>query len=99
MRIDRANLNRRYGYHQTILLLNILRIQERLGYSSSLTRELLRKRSFMDYNEAVLDGKVRTGNFLETRLPTTAPQKKYKGQRGEFILRTDLVPIIHFGWS
>lgn len=97
-RVDRANIDRRLGYHQTILLFNILRIQEVLGYTGAQTREVLRKKGFMDYEE-VLEGKTSFAKFLEARLPTTLPQKKYKGQRGDFILRTDLVPIIHFNWS
>lgn len=97
-RIERANIDRRLGYHQTIMLFNILRIQEGLGYSSAKTREFLWDQKFMDY-ESVLDGKISFSKFLEPRLPTTSPQKKYKGQRGDFILRTDLVPIIHFNWS
>jgi hypothetical protein len=97
-RIERANIDRRYGYHQAIILFNILRMQEQLGHSSAMTRTLLRERSFMAYGD-VLDGKVSVAHFLEARLPTTVPQAKYKGQRGDFILRTDLVPIIHFGWS
>jgi hypothetical protein len=97
-RVQRANIDRRLGYHQTIILFNVLRIQEALGHSSAKTRELLWDRKFMDY-ESVLEGKVSFSKFLEPRLPTTSPQKKYKGQRGEFILRTDLIPIIHFNWS
>ena len=98
IRVERSNLDNRYGYHQAILLLNILRLQEQLGHPSEITRVLLRERAFMDY-DAVLAGNLSVANFLEANLPTTAPQGRYKGQRGDFILRTDLVPIIHFGWS
>jgi len=97
-RLDRANLSLGYGYHQAIILFNILNMQERLGHSSDLSRTLLRERSFMNYGE-VLAGKSKVAEYLSRNLPTTAPQQKYKGQRGDFILRTDLVPIIHFGWS
>jgi len=98
IRVERSNLDKRYGYHQAIILLNILRLQEQLGHPSEITRVLLRERAFMDYS-AVLSGSVSVARFLESNLPTTAPQGKYKGQRGDFISRTDLVPIIHFGWS
>ena len=98
VRVERANLDKRYAYHQAIVLLNILRLQERLGHASDITRVLLRERAFMDYG-AVLSGSLSVARFLEANLPTTAPQGRYKGQRGDFILRTDLVPIIHFGWS
>lgn len=98
LRVERSNLDRRYGYHQAIVLLNILRMQEQLGHATDITRGLLRDRAFMDY-DAVLSGSLSVAHFLEKSLPTTAPQGRYKGQRGDFILRTDLVPIIHFGWS
>lgn len=98
LRVERANLDKRYAYHQTIVLLNILRLQEQLGHASDITRVLLRERAFMDYG-SVLSGSVPLARFLEANLPTIAPQGRYKGQRGDFILRTDLVPIIHFGWS
>ena len=98
IRIQRENIDYRYGYHQTIILFNILRMQENLGYSSKITRRLLKAQNYMSYNN-VLSGKMSVANYLAKNLPTTAPQGKYKGQRGDFILRTDLVPIIHFCWS
>ncbi|TRD13755.1 hypothetical protein FEV53_19995 [Palleronia caenipelagi] len=97
LRVERANLDKRYAYHQAIVLLNTLRLQEKLGHASGITRGLLRERAFMDYG-SVLSGRLSVARFLEMNLPTTAPQGRYKGQRGDFILRTDLVPIIHFGW-
>ncbi len=97
-RLDRANIDRGYGYHQAIILLNVLRMQTHLGHSSTMTRVLLRERAFMNYGD-VLEDKLSIGKFMEKSLPTTAPQGRYKGQRGDFISRTDLVPIIHFGWA
>lgn len=97
-RVERANVDRRYGYHQSIILINVLTMQEELGHSSALTRKLLKARSFMSYQK-VLNGECSVANFFEKRLPTTTPQERYKGQRGDFILRTNLIPIIHFGWS
>lgn len=97
IRLRRLNINKIYAYHQSIMLFNILCIQRKNRYSSELTSKMLRERMFMPYQD-VLDGRQEISEFFADNLPTTAPQKRFKGQRGDFILRTNLIPIIHFGW-
>ncbi|MES1158827.1 MAG: hypothetical protein ABUL42_02925 [Terricaulis silvestris] len=95
--VTRQNIPPGYAYHQTILLFNIREMQRRLGFTTALTESVLLEKKLMPYEE-VLEGDTTLAEFLAKRLSTTLPQGHYSGQRGAFIERTNLMPVVHFGW-
>jgi hypothetical protein len=95
--IAAAKLSKQLNYHRTYLYGNLLILSRKKSLKSKISN-VLKKMRLLDYSNEIIDDE-KIFDFLATKFRIISDGERFRGHRGAFVERYNLLPLCQFIWS